>query len=211
MSPHPVAAVVYADGIYPDREIARAIEPLREAGMALAGALQRAASDLPGRHPCDLLLENLATGDVVAIAEHRGRESRGCRLDVGILTGIAEAVARSLDDGAPRLLIVNKFGKVEADGGGLREAIAQAVSSDIPVLVGVPARNLDRWRVFAGPLAVELPAEPAAIVNWLEECGVTATGGAAKSPARRAWAKDGALEAIESRLWEATEGGNRCE
>ena len=50
----------------------------------------------------------------------------------------------------PRLLIVNKFGKIEADGGGLREAIAEAVDLGIPVLVGVPARNLDRWRAFAG-------------------------------------------------------------
>lgn len=172
MSDMPIAALVYADGVYPDHAIARAIEPLRERGIALAGAIQRDPADRPGRHPCDLLLENLATGEVTPIAEHRGKEARGCRLDVGILTGIAEAVARSLREDEPRLLIVNKFGKIEADGGGLREVIADALHLGIPVLVGVPMRNLDSWRAFAGSLSVELPADAAAISGWLETQGL---------------------------------------
>jgi len=172
-----IAALVYADGVYPDRAIARAIEPLRERGIALAGALQLESADLPGRHPCDMLLEDLSSGDVTAIAEHRGREARGCRLDVSLLTDLAEAVAFSLYSEERRLLVVNKFGKIEADGGGLRGAIAEAVGLGIPVLVGVPARNLDRWRAFAGPLAVELPAESSAIATWLETHGLPATPG----------------------------------
>jgi hypothetical protein len=162
-----IAALVYADGIYPDEVIGRAIEPLRARGVPLAGAIQRDPTDRPGRHPCDLLLENLASGEVTAIAEHRGKEARGCRLDVGILTDIAEAVATSLHEGEPRLLIVNKFGKIEADGGGLREAISDAVYLGIPVLVGVPMRNLDRWRAFAGAYSVDLPVDSAAITDWL--------------------------------------------
>jgi len=162
-----IAALVYADGVYPDQAIGRAIEPLRERGIPLAGAIQHDPTDRPGRHPCDLLLENLATGEIIAIAEHRGQEARGCRLDVGILTDISEAVVTSLHGAEPRLLIVNKFGKIEADGGGMREAIADAVHLGIPVLVGVPMRNLDRWHTFAGAYAVELPVDPAAIADWL--------------------------------------------
>jgi hypothetical protein len=173
-----IAALVYADGIYPDRAIARAIDPLRERGVALAGALQLEPADLPGRHPCDMLLQDLASGDVTAIAEDRGSGARGCRLDPSLLTDLAEAVTSSLYSEEPRLLVVNKFGKIEADGGGLRGAIAEAVGLGIPVLVGVPARNLDRWRAFAGPLAVELPAEPAAITAWLEAQGLPVTPGA---------------------------------
>ena len=173
-----IAALVYADGIYPDRAIARAIEPLRERGIALAGALQLESTDLPGRHPCDMLLQDLASGEITAIAEHRGREARGCRLDVSLLTDLAELVAYSLHSEEPRLLVVNKFGKIEADGGGLRGAIAEAVGLGIPVLVGVPARNLDRWRAFVGPLAVELPAEPAVIAAWLEAQGLSVAPGA---------------------------------
>lgn len=166
----PIAAIVYADGVYPDRVIADAIAPLREGGMQLAGALQVEPMS-KGRHPCDMLLENLASGEVHAIAEDRGRQARGCRLDVGLLTEIGENVLRSLHAESPVLLVVNKFGKIEGDGGGMRQAITEAVGLGIPVLVGVPARNLDRWRAFAGPLSRELQAEAAAITGWLRDCG----------------------------------------
>jgi nucleoside-triphosphatase THEP1 len=171
MSELAIAAIVYSDGVYPDRIVARAIEPLRAAGLPLAGALQ-VEPVAAGRHPCDMLLEELASGEVHAIAEHRGREARGCRLDVGLLTEIGEAVLQSLHDDRPRLLVVNKFGKIEADGGGLRQAVAEAVERGIPVLVGVPARNLDRWRAFVGSLAVELPATVGAIADWLAMHGL---------------------------------------
>lgn len=169
-----IAALVYADGVYPERVIARAVEALRDRGVALAGALQRAAGEMVDRHPCDLLIEDLATGEVTAIAEHRGKQARGCRLDVSLLTELAGAVLSSLRSEEPRLLVINKFGKIEADGGGLRQAVAEAVDLGIPVLVGVPARNLDRWRAFAGPLAVELPVDDTALARWLAEQGLAA-------------------------------------
>lgn len=188
MSDSLIAAVVYADGVYPDQAIGRAIEPLRDRGIPLAGAIQHDPADRPGRHPCDLLLENLATGEITAIAEHRGKEARGCRLDVGILTDISEAVAASLHGDEPRLLIVNKFGKIEADGGGMREVIADAVCLGIPVLVGVPTRNLDRWRVFAGAYSVELPADAAAISDWLASQGLPVQAGARRTANRNSMA-----------------------
>jgi nucleoside-triphosphatase THEP1 len=166
-----IAAIVYADGIYPDRVIAEAIAPLREGGVQLAGALQVEAGSR-GRHPCDMLLEDLASGEIHAIAEDRGSQARGCRLDVGLLTEIGDSVLHSLYDDSPALLVVNKFGKVEGDGGGMRQAIVEAVDRGIPVLVGVPARNLDRWRAFVGSLSRELPAEAAAITGWLRDCGI---------------------------------------
>lgn len=162
-----IAAVVYADGIYPDAAIASAVAPLEDLGVPMAGAIQVPAEHVAGRHPCDMLLKDLASGDVQAIAEDRGKHASGCRLDVGVLTEVGEAVLSSLREGGPRLLVVNKFGKIEAAGGGLRGAIAEAVALGIPVLVGVPARNLDSWRAFAGSLADELPVDPRAIGEWL--------------------------------------------
>jgi len=169
-----IGALIYADGVYPERVIAHAVGRLRDLGIALAGALQRTPEDMTHRHACDLLIEDLATGEVTAIAEHRGKEARGCRLDVGLLTEVSEAVLSSLRSEEPRLLIINKFGKIEADGGGLRQSVAEAVELGIPVLVGVPARNLDRWRAFAGALAVELPVDDVAVARWLAGHGLDA-------------------------------------
>jgi nucleoside-triphosphatase THEP1 len=167
-----IAALVYADGVYPESVIARAVDRLRDRGIRLAGVLQRAPDGMVERHPCDLLIENLATGEVTAVAEYRGKQARGCRLDVGLLTELAEAVHAGLQADAPHLLVINKFGKIEADGGGMRHAIAEAVELGIPVLVGVPARNLDRWRAFAGQLAVELAPRIEVIAGWLQEHGL---------------------------------------
>lgn len=173
----PIAAVVYEDGIYPDRAMAAAIAPLEDLGLPLAGAIQVPAETVEDRHACDMLLKDLASGEVTAIAEHRGRHARGCRLDVGVLTGMGEGVLQSLQDGEPVLLVINKFGKIEAAGGGLRDAIAEAAALGIPVLVGVPARNLDSWRAFVGTLAAELPVDEAAIADWLAGHGLAARRG----------------------------------
>jgi len=171
-----IAALVYANGVYPERVITRAVERLRDNGVAMAGALQCTIYDTVDRHPCDLLIEDLGTGDVTPIAEHRGRQARGCKLDVGLLTELAGSVVGGLRRGGARLLVVNKFGKTEAEGGGLRDAIAEAVGRDIPVLVGVPMRNLDQFRAFAGPLAVELPVSDAAVAAWLADHGLLEPG-----------------------------------
>jgi hypothetical protein len=168
----PIAAVVYADGIYPDRLLRQVLAPLRDRGVPLAGVLQVEQQPADDCHPCDMLLEELAGGEIVAISENRGKHARGCRLDIGVLTELAEAVQSSLQADEPRLLVINKFGKIEADGGGLREAIADAAALGIPVLVGVPLRNLESWRSFAGSLATELKPEAAAIGGWLRSHGL---------------------------------------
>lgn len=167
-----VAAIVYADGVYPETIFTRTVTRLRDRGVDLAGTLQRAPAGMVGRHPCDLLIEDLATGEVTAIAEERGKMARGCRLDIAVLECIAGAVIDSVRCRLPRLLVINKFGRVEAEGGGLFAAIGAAVERDIPVLAGVPARNLDSWKAFAGSLATELPATQEAVDRWLAGRGL---------------------------------------
>jgi hypothetical protein len=161
-----IAALAYADGVYPDRAIARAIEPLWNRGIPLAGVIQLEPADMADRHPCDLLLKNLATGEVTAIAE----------FDIALVNEVALAVTESLHADAPRLLVIDTFGKIEAAGGGMRRAIREAIDLVIPVLVGVSPANLARWRRFAGALAVEMPAEPWAIAEWLDAQGLAAIG-----------------------------------
>ena len=54
-----IGALIYADGVYPERVIAHAVERLRDRGIALAGALQRTPENMADRHACDLLIEDL--------------------------------------------------------------------------------------------------------------------------------------------------------
>lgn len=72
----------------------------------------------------------------------------------------------------PKLVIVNKFGKLEAEGKGLRDALAAAVQLGIPIIVGVPYRNLDQWRLFADGLAEECETTSPRLQQWLSRHGL---------------------------------------
>jgi hypothetical protein len=55
-----------------------------------------------------------------------------------------------------------------SDGGGLRDLIASAIDRGIPVVIGVPLRNLGIWREFAGEFAIELTDDVREVEKWLE-------------------------------------------
>jgi hypothetical protein len=162
----PVAAIVYANEIYPDVLFKALVQRCRALGLTLAGVLQHQAF-AGGDRRCDVILEDLATGHRTALFENRGAGARGCRLDEAALAEATARVEGSFEQ-VPHLLVLNKFGKVECEGGGLRDLIASAIDRGIPVIIGVPERNLDAWRNFAGEFAVELPGDADRIGKWLE-------------------------------------------
>lgn len=169
----PIVAIVYGDGARVGPVLDGIIDHLASAGRRLAGLIQRERIRA-GRSRCDMLMQDLTTGETVAISQDRGESARGCRLDVDALLNAATRVRDALA-GEPDLLIVNKFGKTECEGGGCRSLIVDAVEIGVPVLVAVPYGNLDSWRNFAGELAVEhllddLPPDAAAACRQL---GVT--------------------------------------
>jgi hypothetical protein len=70
-------------------------------------------------------------------------------------------------DRDPALLVLNKFGKVEADGGGMCGLMAKALERGIPAIIGVPSRNLNAWREFAGEFSTELADNADQVGKWL--------------------------------------------
>ena len=75
------------------------------------------------------------------------------------------ASASGLEAGTD-LLIVNRFGKREAEGRGFRAVIEQAVTSGVPVLVAVSAANLDSWNAFADALDERLESHLPSVIGW---------------------------------------------
>jgi hypothetical protein len=88
----------------------------------------------------------------------------GCRLDGGVIEAIAAEVEARLP-GAD-LLIVNKFGKLEAQGRGLCPAIALALEMGIPTLVGVNEMNAPHFLAFSDGVAAQVSADLGAILDW---------------------------------------------
>lgn len=162
-----LVAIVYANDEYPDAIFKWIVSECRSRNLVLSGVLQHPACEGSDRR-CDVLLEDLASGYRTPLFDDRGAGARGCRLDVAALIDASMKVERSLDNG-PALLVLNKFGKVEADGGGMCGLMAKALERGIPAIIGVPARNLDAWRNFAGEFSAELSENADEIRKWLRE------------------------------------------
>jgi hypothetical protein len=160
-----LVAIVYANEAYPQSTFEAIVEYCRRRELRAAGVLQHpVCPDTAG--PCEVALEELTTGRRTDLYEDRGPGARGCRLDLAALAEVNAQVARSLDT-APELLILNKFGKVEAEGRGLLDLIAIAIDRGIPVVIGVPIRNLEAWRNFTGGLSAEFSSDPSETMDWL--------------------------------------------
>lgn len=162
-----VAAIVYPDEAYPDAVFKALVGQCRKRGLSLAGVLQHQVSATPDRR-CDVVLENLTNGHRTALFEDRGAGARGCRLDEAALAEATARIEGSLEK-APDLLVLNKFGKAECGGGGLLDLVASAIDRKIPVIIAVPARNVEAWRAFAGELAVELSDDSDDVGRWLQD------------------------------------------
>ncbi|OCW57936.1 DUF2478 domain-containing protein [Hoeflea olei] len=142
-------------------------EHLQGRGVRLAGVVQT-NSDRPGSRHCDMDVRVLPDGPVIRINQVLGEASRGCRLDPIALEEAVALVEATLDP-APDLLIINKFGKHEAEGRGFRPMIGEALARDIPVLLGVNALNQEAFDAFAGDYAEELAAEAGSLEAWFEQ------------------------------------------
>ena len=170
----PILAITYTDNDRAASVLRRLWARLAADGAVCAGVLQRDEPPREGHGRCDMILECLSSGERLAISENRGVHARGCRLDLGELMRALEIERRSLAS-RPDVLIVNKFGKSESEGGGFRSLIAEAVELGVPVLISVPWRNIESWRLFAGDLCIERAAEAMAAADddaMLKEIGL---------------------------------------
>jgi hypothetical protein len=143
--------------------LAEAVALMEARGVRLSGTI-RALPVNHRAHPCDMDVRVLPDGPLHRISQVLGAASRGCRLDPGAIERLSADVEARLSDGD--LLVINKFGKQESLGRGLRPAIAKAVEHRIPVLVGVNGLNLPDFEAFTSGLATRLPPDPLAILAW---------------------------------------------
>ena len=159
-----LGVVVYDDGLVADILIAQCAAGLAASGYRLGGVVQSNAHR-PGRRRCDMYVKDLLAGDEVKISLDRGNEARGCRLDPDAFARIDAWVERAVLERVD-LLIINKFGKEEAHGRGLRPVIADALIAEIPLLIGVSTQNLCEFLTFVGASATRLEPDIEAITAW---------------------------------------------
>ncbi|MDH3265267.1 MAG: DUF2478 domain-containing protein [Paracoccaceae bacterium] len=149
-----------------DLLLARVADLLAARGVRTCGTVQF-NSEREDCGPCDMDVKVLPDGPVIRISQSLGREARGCRLDPHALETAVGLVGASLDAGAD-VLIVNKFGKHEAEGRGFRGLIAEAQARGIPVLVGLNHLNEDPFHEFTGGVAMEVAPVSEDLLGWFD-------------------------------------------
>ena len=154
-----------------DRLMAAVAARLVEQGRRVAGVVRADFYASAGRgaaatdDPCGWSLAVLPEVEEIAIQQDLGKGSTACKLDAGALEDAAGMLAARLDRPLD-ILILNKFGPVEAEGRGFRPVIAQALERGLPVLVGLPHAQKEAFEAFSGGLATGLEAELPAVLDW---------------------------------------------
>ncbi|MFY0621569.1 MAG: DUF2478 domain-containing protein [Pelagimonas sp.] len=148
----------------PNQALADLAQDLLDAGWRVIGTTQ---TNIPRQdtHKCDMDVRLLPEGAVIRISQNLGPKSRGCQLDPDALEQAVNETMARMDQAD--ILIINKFGKHEALGRGFRQAIADAMAKDIPVLVGTNALNLDAFMEFSEGVAQGLSADE--LAGWAKD------------------------------------------
>ncbi len=148
-----------------DGVLVEAARRLRSRGLRVAGVVQ-VNTDCEQEGRCDMDVRVLPEGPVIRISQSLGPGAKGCRLDPGALERAVAEVDRGMTDPVD-LLILNKFGRHEAEGNGLRVIIAEAFARGIPVVTGVNGRNRDAFMEYVAGEATAVARDPDAVVAWV--------------------------------------------
>jgi len=153
--------LAYCLGRDADPALAAFAARLAAAGVPVAGALAMTHSGARGRQ---MRLVLLPGGADVMISQDLGPGASGCRLDPGALENAVQRVEARLP--GAQLLIINRFGRTEAEGRGFRTLIGTALAEGVPVLTTLNPKWLADFRAFADGMETELPPDPAALLDW---------------------------------------------
>ena len=90
-----------------------------------------------------MTLVDLTSRSRFRISQDLGSQAEGCRLDARGIAEIGPLLERTLNQDV-ELIVLNRFGKAEAEGGGLRSAFVRAMEAGIPTADGGAGRLISR-------------------------------------------------------------------
>lgn len=159
-----LAAIHYQTGFRIDDFMARLETLLRADAISVGGAIQQNAPEARGA----MTLIDISSGAALEISQRLGSLAQGCRLDSGRLAEFGTLLEHPPLADAD-LVILNKFGRAEAEGHGLRRNIEQALEAGKAVLTAVRPPYDEAWRNFHAGLAVELPPDMERVRAWCRD------------------------------------------
>ncbi|HVI52067.1 MAG TPA: DUF2478 domain-containing protein [Candidatus Sulfotelmatobacter sp.] len=157
------AAILVADGDTAQPLLERFAKTLQDKGLRVGGLVQRSHKDAEGNLTAMELLD-IETGEFLPIEQQLG-DSAACSIDPQAMAAATQVIRRAVEQRFD-LVVVNKFGHLEMDGGGLADETMLAMSEERPLLLTVSGKYLDRWQDFSGGLCEMLPPDEEAVARW---------------------------------------------
>jgi nucleoside-triphosphatase THEP1 len=154
-----LAALVYGQPDEPDRLLREFVQDLTSRGHRVVGLIQTRLRD------GGAAVTVLPTGETIPLAPTHGTVLHSSRPGPCDLAQAAARIDALIESGAD-LVIINRFGKLEAAGTGLVDEIARALSVDIPVVVAVPEFRFSEWLSFCRGMGVKLPCRNGSLQSW---------------------------------------------
>jgi hypothetical protein len=162
------AAIGHDGGAEADALLARTVAALQGAGRRVQGLLMRHEGGMAGDTACgvEMFLVDVSTDERYLVSQPMGSLSKACRADPQGFARATVVMRRALAE-RPDLVVLNRFGKLEAEGRGMNAELLALMAEGVPVLTAVAPAYRDAWAAFSGGAAV-LPLDEAAVHQWLD-------------------------------------------
>jgi hypothetical protein len=162
--PAPLAAAIVDDGRADvDQMLAALVRDGQRSGWRVRGLLMtRAGGGCAG----DMVLVDIDSGERYLVSQPLGTGSTSCRADPHGFAS-ASVVLRAALEQSPDLVVCNRFGGLEVEGGGFAAELLALMAQGVPLLTAVAARNREAWQRFSGGAPL-LPADTAVVAAWID-------------------------------------------
>lgn len=160
--PARVAAIIGSRGATTQALLTATVADWRASGVRVVGLLG-GLQGLPDRSCGAGYLRDITSRTPFSIYSEALPSSTTCHLDAAGVAGACAAILDQIPTGD--LVVLNKFGKLEAAHEGLAAAFDAAITAGRPLLTTVSDAHLPAWREFVHG-ATELPADRGALQNW---------------------------------------------
>lgn len=158
-----IAAVQGADSKSVQAFLSEMSDQWRAGGMKVIGVTAEGGGP-PDRTCTAGFLQDIVSGDQFQIYLDEQPPDTTCDLDAGGVEAACASLMEQIETGD--LLILSKFGKLEAEGRGLFPVFETAIAEGVPVVTTVSPKHRAAWRAFA-PDAATLDAEKSTLAGWL--------------------------------------------
>jgi len=166
-----LAALVYDRGDEPDDLLRGFLDRRIGEGHDAIGVVQtgRPRIDGPDRVPTFGLVPRFEWSETIdALPNARP----------GACRAALDRLARSLVEALPRepdVLVLNRFGRAEAEGAGFIGLLAEAVTAEVPVLIAVPRVLFPNWLRLTRGMTVRIGPSRDGLERWWRSirCGET--------------------------------------